>query len=286
MNLQRLVGASSKILQVFLNPRLSFRLLRQLPITLRGLLYSHNWQASASIHDSSSGSANEAATEPSNPLKTYFASHKEGRGILKWTQYFDIYHRHFSKFVGREVHVLEIGIYSGGSLEMWKHYFGPKCHVYGVDIEEACKAYEADRIKVFVGDQADREFWKLFKKQVPTIDLLIDDGGHHPMQQIVTFEEMLPHLRPGGVYLCEDIHEVSNAFSAYMHGVADNLNASSWTYNAPNKGIQSVINLTPFQKAIHSIHLYPFITVIEKAHQTHQDQFSALKHGTEWQPWL
>src|SRR4051812_44526614 len=53
-----------------------------------------------------------------NPLRAFFDARREGPGIWKWTHYFDIYHRHFARFVGREVHVLEIGIYSGGSLEM------------------------------------------------------------------------------------------------------------------------------------------------------------------------
>jgi hypothetical protein len=36
---------------------------------------------------------------------------------------------------------------------------------------------------------------------------------------------MLPHLRPGGVFLCEDVHGFFNGFSAYAQGLADNLHA-------------------------------------------------------------
>ena len=74
---------------------------------------------------------------------------------------------------------------------MWKNYFGPKCRVYGVDIEEARKECENDYTKVFVGNQGDRDFWRLLKKQVPIVDILIDDGGHISEQQIVTLEEEL-----------------------------------------------------------------------------------------------
>src|SRR5205823_12359912 len=56
--------------------------------------------------------------EAPNPILSYFNAHTEGPGIFKWMHYFDIYQRHFSKFVGREVHVLEVGVYSGGSLSM------------------------------------------------------------------------------------------------------------------------------------------------------------------------
>src|SRR4051812_27993068 len=61
-------------------------------------------------------------------LEDYWDAHKEGPGIWKFRHYFDIYENHFSKFVGSEVHVVEIGIYSGGSLKMWRDYFGPQCH--------------------------------------------------------------------------------------------------------------------------------------------------------------
>jgi hypothetical protein len=45
---------------------------------------------------------------------------------------------------------------------------------------------------IHIGDQGDREFWRAFRERVPPVDVLIDDGGHQPEQQIVTLEEMLP----------------------------------------------------------------------------------------------
>src|ERR1700693_5831036 len=67
-----------------------------------------------------------ASYQPDNPLLKYFNEHKKGPGIWKFNHYFEIYERHFARFRGQEVHVLEIGIYSGGSLEMWREYFGPR----------------------------------------------------------------------------------------------------------------------------------------------------------------
>ncbi len=80
-----------------------------------------------------------------NSLFKYFSEHKEGRGIWKYNHYFESYERHFAKFRGKEVHILEIGVFSGGSLEMWQNYFGPSCKIYGVDIEPRCKVSEACR---------------------------------------------------------------------------------------------------------------------------------------------
>ncbi len=285
MSLRSKVKTSYEILNHFArNPRLSLRLLHNLVPASRGFTFSQQWKSS-SHQKANSRSEDEALATESNPLKDYFDSHQEGHGIWKWEHYFDIYHRHFSKFVGREVHVLEVGIYSGGSLDMWKAYFGPKCHVIGVDIEEACKAYEDDRTKVFVGDQADREFWKRFKKEVPVIDIVIDDGGHLPEQQIVTLEEMLPHLRPNGVYLCEDVHSVFNNYTAYVHGIADNLNAVDGKLEPDAINKEILLKPNEFQRDIRSIHLYPFVTVVEKG-DSPVDKFVAPKHGTQWQPFL
>ena len=200
----------------------------------------------------------------SNPLRNYFYSVETGLGILKWDHYLDIYHRHFEKFRGKEVNVLEVGVYRGGSLRMWKDYFGPKCRVYGVDIEKDCKVYEDDSVKVFIGDQGDREFWRRFKEQVPNIDIVIDDGGHKSYQQIVTLEEMLPHLRPGGVYLCEDVHGIRNEFLFYMDGFSHNLHRASLMENVDNNARRVVCRSSEFQSTIHSVHFYPFVTVVEK----------------------
>ena len=77
---------------------------------------------------------------PSNWLREYFDAHRSGKGIYKWLHYFDIYDEHFSRFRGKDVTVLEIGVASGGSLEMWKAYFGNEAQIYGVDIRPECKA--------------------------------------------------------------------------------------------------------------------------------------------------
>ena len=94
---------------------------------------------------------------------------------------------------------LEIGVFSGGSLRMWREYFGAKALVYGVDIESACCIYKNEFTRIFIGDQGDRQFWRMFKAKVPQIDVVIDDGSHIPSDQITTFKELFPAVTPGGV---------------------------------------------------------------------------------------
>jgi hypothetical protein len=244
------------------SPRIVCRLLGNLASRVK----AEEWVAN--YHER--GLASRVSDELSpNPLEEFFQSKSSGHGIWKWTHYFDIYHRHFSKFRNKSPNILEIGIYSGGSLEMWRSYFGDGAHIYGVDIEEACLGYENEQTTVFVGDQGDRSFWKSFRESTPPIDVLIDDGGHTPEQQRTTLEEMLPHMRLGSVYCCEDVHGKWNDFAAYATSLVNDLNHSG--------------DQTEFQNSVHSIHFYPFCVVIEK-HLAEPRKFVAPRHGTIWQP--
>jgi len=166
---------SSLLVLLKRNPKQFWSFLKEIPYRSRALDFTRHYC--------------EQATDPyifktpnDNPLLEYFESVNEGPGIWKWMHYFEIYHRHLSRFIGKSTNLLEIGIYSGGSLKMWQHYLGDFCHIYGVDIESECKSYETPRIRVFIGDQQDPIFWKKFKHEVSGIDVLIDDGGHSTEQ--------------------------------------------------------------------------------------------------------
>lgn len=248
-----------------LRPRALAHALQAIPALCRGFTFARTYA------DRASSAPDPAPALPGNPLWDYFQANTKGPGIWKWEHYFDIYHRHFARFIGQRVNVLEVGIYSGGSLGMWRSYFGERSHIYGVDIEAACKSYENEHISVFIGDQANRAFWESFRKSADGIDILIDDGGHTPQQQRITLEEMLPHLRPGGVYLCEDIHGRANGFSTFAGALVDELNS------------MKVKSPSLFQSSIHSIHFYPFLVVIEK-HRVGPTQLVSTRRGTEWQP--
>ncbi len=269
--LTRILFLFGAVLQTIVRyPGLAARSIILLPEFCRGLKIADNW----------GDPLNHPGQEDSsiNPLWEYFSQYRQGPGIWKWTHYFEAYHRHFERFRGQQVNLLEIGIYSGGSLPMWLSYFGDNCKVFGVDIEEVCKSYETDRIKVYIGDQEDREFWKRFREEAPEIHILIDDGGHTPEQQMTTLEEMLPYMPPGSVYMCEDIHGNSNSFAAFATALVHRLNAI-------NSDGQPGVAASQLQQSLHSIHFYPYLCVIEK-HRLPPQKLIAPKHGTEWQPFL
>ncbi len=236
----------------------------------RARLYSQAW---------SGKDQKNVAADPQMPnrLRTYFDANTEGHGIFKLHHYFDVYERHFRKFVGKEVHIVEIGVYSGGSLKMGRDYFGDKCTVYGVDILEECRTYESDGIKILIGDQADREFWNKFREKVPRVDIIVDDGGHQAEQQIVTLEEMLPYIAPGGIYLCEDVSGSRMKLTAYVNGLQNELN------HIDPSG-ERTFKASVFQQQIGAIHQYPYIFVIEKRGAP-LPEFVAEMRGTIWNPY-
>lgn len=206
-----------------------------------------------------------------NELTQFFNNNKDGRLIHKWMHYFDIYDRHFSKYRNKEITVLEFGVAQGGSVQMWKEYFGPRAKIYGVDINHMCKNFDEENIEIIIGSQEDRVFLKDLKEYLPRIDILIDDGGHTVRQQKTTFEELYNHIAPNGVYLCEDIN---TSYKSHMGGGYKNPNSYiefSKNYIDELYGWQSNIckelNLTEFTKSSDSMHYYYNVLVIEKKEQ-------------------
>lgn len=201
-----------------------------------------------------------------NDLEKHFRQNDK-RLIHKWLHYFDVYDRHFSRFRNKEIVILEIGVSQGGSLQMWKDYFGVKAKIYGIDIDPRCKELEEENIKIFIGSQSDRNFLKEIKKQIPPLDILIDDGGHAMEQQIISYEELFDHVKEDGVYLCEDLHtsywlttggghKRRGTFIEYSKNFIDYLNA----YHSEQKSLP----VNSFTKSVDSIHYYDSILVLEK----------------------
>jgi hypothetical protein len=202
-----------------------------------------------------------------NDLERYFNANT-GNQISKWKHYFEIYDRHFSHLRGTDVHLVEIGVAHGGSLKMWKHYFGPRARIFGIDFEPRCKQFEEAQIEIFIGAQDDRQFLKSLRGMIPRIDILIDDGGHMMNQQTSTFEELFPSISAHGIYLCEDLHTSywpaygggyrnPGSFVEYSKRLIDYLNA--WHSIEPD-----ALSVSDFTRTTHSLHYYDSVLVVEK----------------------
>lgn len=122
----------------------------------------------------------------------------------KWRHYLKVYDRHFSRFRGKPVRILEIGVFLGGSLRLWQEYFGRDSLVLGIDVNPACKQYECDGIAVEIGDQSDANFLQRIATQYGPFDIVIDDGSHVIDHQLASFRELSPVTR--SCYVIEDTH--------------------------------------------------------------------------------
>jgi hypothetical protein len=202
-----------------------------------------------------------------NDLEGYFLKNT-GHRTVKWKHYLEIYDRYFSRFRGTDVHLLEIGVFDGGSLQMWKNYFGPKAKIFGVDIDANCKQLEEEQISIFIGDQASEEFLRSLASIIPRIDILIDDGGHRMKEQITTFKVLFPHICNEGIYICEDLHTSywrkfgggfrrKGTFIEYSKGLIDSIHG--WHSKEPRK-----LAVSELTRSIYSLHYYDSLLVIEK----------------------
>lgn len=226
-----------------------------------------------------------------NPFRVFFDDATKHRLIDKWNHYFDIYDRHFrpirdqARKEKRKVQILEIGIYQGGSLQMWNNYFGgpDNVNIYAIDIDPNTKNNVADpNITVFIGDQANRQFLRKLLTDIPhPLDIIIDDGGHMMHQQIISFEELYPKVGiNGGVYLCEDLHtsyfpeydggfKRPGTFIEYAKNLIDSLNAF---HSRESK----VLTPNDFTWSTDSITFYDSVVIFTR---TQREKPSACKSG-------
>ncbi len=58
---------------------------------------------------------------------------------MKWKQYFEIYLKVFGKFRKKKITFVEIGTAMGGSLFMWRKFFGYKARIIGIDLNPEAK---------------------------------------------------------------------------------------------------------------------------------------------------
>jgi hypothetical protein len=128
------------------------------------------------------------------------------RTVHKWHHYFEVYSRFLSRFRGQGTVVLEIGVFEGGSMEMWRAWFGPGATIAGIDIDPGCEARAPEGTRVFIGNQAEPEFLARVVAEIGVPDVVIDDGGHTANQQITSFETIYPLMGPEGIYIVEDTH--------------------------------------------------------------------------------
>jgi predicted O-methyltransferase YrrM len=104
--------------------------------------------------------------------------------------------------------VLEIGVFSGASVQSLSEYF-PQAVVVGIDITLDHVKYGKDNpmVTYIKGDGTSADVAKGLSVY---FDVVLDDGSHLPGDQIAALDAFAPFLRPGGMYIIEDISSRNN----------------------------------------------------------------------------
>lgn len=115
------------------------------------------------------------------------------------------YDREFIKYRTKSITLVEIGVFHGESIKLWNKYF-TNCTIYAVDqkiYNEEFKKYinEHPNINYVIGNA----YTKAVANIIPNFDILIDDGYHSLLSQLQLLEFYLPKLKPGGVFIIEDV---------------------------------------------------------------------------------
>lgn len=125
---------------------------------------------------------------------------------IKHSSYFQVYDDLFKEYKNKEIIFVEVGVLNGGSLFMWRNYFGPSARIIGIDANPMAKKWEADGFEIFIGDQSKPDFWFNFFNKIGSVDILLDDGGHTYEQQILSLFHSIPYINTGGIVIVEDVH--------------------------------------------------------------------------------
>jgi hypothetical protein len=133
------------------------------------------------------------------------ARYAEKHGHHKYDRYFRVYDEALGARADQPLRLLEIGV-SADSLTMWRSCF-PAAEIVGLDFSPAGPTNQDELATVpgaifVLGDQTDSELLE----SLGAFDVVVDDGGHRPEQQLGTFAVLFTRMNPGGWYFIEDLH--------------------------------------------------------------------------------
>ncbi len=197
-----------------------------------------------------------------------YLSRTDDRLLMKWTHYFDVYEREFTRFRTRPISFLEIGVFKGGSIPMWKAYFHDDARLTFLDIDPDCARHADPGTTVEIGNQADAGTLARLAGTYGPFDLILDDGSHVNAHQIASFNALWPHIAEGGLYVVEDCHtSYWPGFGGGYRNEASFIEFAKRKLDAMHSWYTDQDDLFPFDpiaEQLHSVRFYDSITVFEK----------------------
>jgi O-antigen biosynthesis protein len=216
-------------------------------------------------------------------LAQLYARHS-GKVSDKWSSYLLRYEALLSSRRHSLQAILEIGVQNGGSLEIWAKYFPQAQAVVGCDIDSKCAElrYADPRVRIVVGDATQDATLANVLESASEFDVVIDDGSHIPKDVVRAFALYWPKVKPGGLFIAEDLHcdyfpthqggiargDIANRFFAELVHL---VNYEHWADGDAAKALFARFALPPGSSpeswvgTIASVNFYNSIVVVEKA---------------------
>ena len=191
------------------------------------------------LPSSHTGSGDSLTKEISSPLRSFREignSMKDDKTLIhRFDHGYETYLGHpFIRQNSDKLSIFEIGLGCnqhmgvGASAKLWGEFL-PNARLAMLEFDEKCakewplqeenkKLVPKGGLVVYPGDQSSPKTWKRVLEEedkktsqgkaatTMMYDLIIDDGGHTMEQQIATFMQLWPRVKPGGVYVIEDMN--------------------------------------------------------------------------------
>ena len=195
--------------------------------------------------------------------------------------YTAIYDHLFTPFRQDTFNFLEIGLYHGESIRMWREWF-PNATIYCIDIRmkwinRCIKSNDCERIVLDKVDESDEQQLIEYAKKGPW-RVVLDDGSHKNSHQKLTFDILWDQVEPGGYYIVEDTHtsydikfdtifiDCDETLVQRMLRLADAVSDSPYTKGEYNNLLVRKNNdaLTKHQKEVEYIQFRMGLVIIKK----------------------
>jgi len=104
------------------------------------------------------------------------------------------------------ISLLELGVFQGESVKIWREVFPNATQIVGADIDSSCTSFENPEKSIFIeiGDATDPDFLTHLFQKFGGFDIIIDDASHTNKDVILSFEQLFPLLNDNGLYIVED----------------------------------------------------------------------------------
>ena len=200
-------------------------------------------------------------------------------------EYDKAYEPLFQPLRRQPISLLEIGVEDGHSMATWAEYFThPKTRIVGLAYKNNLKETLNDmRVQIAYGSQDSPTVQReLARKGNYTI--ILDDGSHVPSHQWNTFNALWPFVKPGGLYIIEDVETNYWATRASIYGnkLASEHNVMSKFKAIIDTAVNSEFSTGVDSSDVESVSFYRNSIILRKhgfGHKSRVYRFKSMLHG-------